>query len=131
MRYNTFKDRFHAPILAKTKFSTIRPGSRYKPGDPIALRCWIDWPYNSPMGWIGHAIVRRVASIEIYYDCGVRTIIIDGKILDDMAHHAFAQQEGFNGLEDMMAWFRDQKRLPLSAVLIEWNPETFKAGAPE
>lgn len=98
MKYFTFQQQFHAPILACVKRSTIRPSKKLHAGERFALRYWMFKPYRGPMGILGTATCCQVGKFIIGPNgMGINDCHVDEEPL--------ALQEGFRSANDMRAWF--------------------------
>lgn len=119
-----FHPRFVSPIRQGAKQQTIRHAARCRPGDTLSLRRWQGRPYRSPQEEIVPQVVcsavRRLWVEVEWSDARVAVqVAVDGVPVEDM--DAFARADGFAGLADMEAFYRDSRRESCEAVLIEWK----------
>lgn len=126
MKYYTFQEQFHQPILNLDKFSTIRGKAKVEPGERFALRYWTGKPYNSKMGFLGTAVCTVVLPLKIYRCC----IKIE-KYSPVKSPMYLAQMEGFKNSTAMFDWFAKNHGLPFTGVLTIWDRATFKPACME
>jgi hypothetical protein len=123
----SFEARFEEPILAGVKRSTIQPiGQRRHayPGDELQL-------YGG-MRTKACRLLMRVPCLSTtsiaFTSAGAVTVWGGGSFhmgmrsaeMADLAAH-----EGFDGVEEMMAWFEDRYGLPTPTMIrMRWNPAT-------
>ncbi len=110
--------RFVPLILSGAKLNTIRPTPQreIRPGDILDIRQWEAKAYRSKQIRIVEVEVADVSRIEIG-DSWVRRW---NGLVDDL--DAFARADGFDGWNDMAAWFDAVHGLPFDGVIIRWKP---------
>lgn len=81
------------------KHHTIRPGSRFKPGDIVSLRVWSDKPYRSKQIEFAQVEVKKVWEIEISAFWFINNSILEHEKVIELAKN--------DGLEydDFISWF--------------------------
>lgn len=119
--YN-FKERFAPRILDGSKTHTIRPVRAIpdKPGNTLHL-------YTGLRTKSACLLMRvpcvKIEEIEIkdgaFFDENHASIIIDGVKLDRDEREAFARRDGFENMEDMIAFWRG--RLPFRGQIVHWK----------
>ncbi|QKS28695.1 MAG: hypothetical protein HT579_07020 [Candidatus Accumulibacter similis] len=102
-----FKQQFAGSVECGDKRQTIRrwrtDGKRMVPGDTLKLYTGLR-TRNARL--LRTAKVESVASVRM--DCAENVIVVDGDRLDTARAAAFARDDGFGCVSEMLAWFRDQ-----------------------
>jgi hypothetical protein len=131
-------DTFNQYECTMPKGHTIRPGSRFKPGEMVSLRVWSDKPYHSKQIEFAQVEVKRTWSIEINNRFGAASFegVIDGKIFAQL-HYGndrdlnkdglikLAANDGLE-LEDFVDWFAihpKKKEQVFKGQIICWSDE--------
>jgi hypothetical protein len=132
------EDYLKAVAIKELKPHTIRPGSRFKPGDMVSLRVWSGAPYRSKQIEFAQVEVKRTWSIEINNRFGAASFegVIDGKIFAQL-HYGndrdlnkdglikLAANDGLE-LEDFVDWFAihpKKKEQVFKGQIICWSDE--------
>ena len=142
MKYYTFLPELHAPILARTKYSTIRERIKVMPGERFALRHWTGKPYRSKMGILGTALCRGICPVWVYSNKvmtgfipetifpGISSIHPGIMCESDEFSDRFAKMEGFDSRADFFRHFVDYRRVteeePFRGCLTIWDPNSFE-----
>src|SRR5687767_12495636 len=83
----------------RQKHHTVRPGSRWKPGDMASLRVWSDKPYRSKQIEFAQVEIKKVWDIEIS-----EFWFINDQILEHGQVAELAKNDGL-AYDDFIAWF--------------------------
>lgn len=112
-----FKPQFARLVETGVKLQTVRPLPKRMPvpGDIIDCREWTGKPYRSPQRKLKESEIADVRKVEIHSN-GVN---IDG---DYYHSDTFAKRDGFEGFEEMKAWFQETHGLPFTGIVIVWKP---------
>lgn len=114
-----FQPRFAPLVESGQKTQTVRktPKRMPKVGDLISLRTWTGKPYRSKQRVLRESTIIRVAQVFI----GLKTVNVGGKGLDLIDIIDFAKRDGFDGIHDMLEWFKNNHDLPFTGILIQWE----------
>lgn len=101
-----FSRTFYYPVQGN-KHHTIRPGSRFKPGDMASLRVWSDKPYRSKQIEFAQVEVKKTWEIEIWLHDRISIGFpeIPGVQLRLLPLCEVAENDGLD-CRDFEAWFR-------------------------
>lgn len=127
VRVVMFQSRFVHKILSGEKRQTIRRlGKRNPPavGERLSLRFWTGSPYRSPQSKIANAVVVQVRKIQVDVllkadECVA--IVASNGVLTSEEMQRLAMADGFDGVWQMVAWFRDNHGLPFEGHEIRWR----------
>jgi hypothetical protein len=117
-----FQDRFAPLVRVGSKIQTIR-GARKQPvkvGDHLSLRRWTGAAYRSPQEVLRESYCTLIAPVMIGKTAG--DLFIDDRPMDSDDSHAFARNDGFADVVDMLNWFGNVHDLPFAGMLIRWSP---------
>lgn len=115
------------------KYTTIRAGSRFKPGDMVSLRVWSDKPYRSKQIEFAQVEVKKVYPIEIYIGDLIVEVKVDeiSQSLEDK--ELIAKNDGLE-LSDFVNWFKihpkAKKGIFFTGQIICWS-NAIEYGKPE
>ncbi len=116
------QEQFVGPIQRGTKYTTVRPVRKRLPqrGAVVTIKRWVGKPYRSKQELVAQGRLVDVSPIRIEDDC----IRVGETIVADYDEPLFAMADGFEDMEDMRAWFRDQYGpLPFVGTLYQWGLE--------
>ena len=117
-----FKPRFAPLVQAGRKLTTIRPSRTrvVRVGDLLDLRTWSGLPYRSKQ--VALRVARCVDTGPVTLEQGDEklSIALKSRRLSAAAIERFAQGEGFESSEEMLAWFDAVHGLPFTGVFYEW-----------
>jgi len=111
MRVFTFMPRFWDQLRAREKRQTCRKRALCKPGDMLSLRGWSGRPYMTPQITLLEPVVcQRVEPVQIAFSESGREleITVAGLLLTHAGQLCFARADGFEGREDMRAFFGER-----------------------
>ena len=102
-----FKPQFAGRVESGDKTQTIRrnraDGKKMQPGDTVKLYTGLR---------TRNARLLREARVEAVFrvrmDAAENVIVVDGDKLDAARAAAFARDDGFSCVSEMLAWFKDQ-----------------------
>lgn len=126
-------DYLNSMDVREIKHHTIRPGSRFKPGDMVSLRVWSDKPYRSKQIEFAQVEVKKVRGIEIKIINGVIGITVDGKTMMGVAGPRIAKNDGLEWL-DFVNWFNihpKKKGQVFRGQIISWSDLIDYTGHPD
>lgn len=84
------------------KHTTICAGHRFKPGDMVSLRVWLDKPYRSKQIEFAQVEVKKTWDIKIAIGHTWWSFHIDNKLINDV--EPIAINDGLT-LDDFIEWF--------------------------
>lgn len=116
-------------IKRGTKKHTIRPGSRWKPGDKFSARYWSGLPYRSKQKQFATLEIKKIWPITIvpHHEHGYAIHIGDRYVADwtGTANITIRELAAHDGLtkKDFLDWFGCLKKKiqPFSGQIICWN----------
>jgi hypothetical protein len=119
MKVIMFQDRFAEMVRNGDKRQTIRP-IRENPInqlDKISLRRWTGKPYRSKQEVLKESFCVFTTDISI----DEKGAEVNGKRMPAWVLNGVADQDGFDGCQSMIEFFRKTYGLPFHGVLIQWN----------
>ena len=118
-----FQFRFAPLVQDGSKLNTIRPRPRIIPvvGQKISLREWTGRPYRSKQRILRESIITAVSNVKITRAKLTVSPISHGKMRMIPSLDIFAKEDGFDDWEDLIAWFRQNHRLPFRGIIIFWE----------
>lgn len=121
---NEYLNAVHKASVTDCKHTTIRAGSRFKPGDMISLRVWSGAPYRSKQIEFAQVEVKKTWGVEIYIKDEELAITIINEPYFHIADNAIVANNDGLHLDDFTDWFKIHPKKDgqlFTGQIICWN----------
>ena len=122
MKVIMFQTRFAGKVACGEKLQTIRAARKVpiRKCDELSLRAWTGLPYRSQQRVLKECSCQRVAVVKLEQTPWEFIITVDGEYLPLEHFDRFARRDGFEDIQELIAWFEATHGFPFVGQLICW-----------